>query len=559
MFYLKISLDLIQLYHYGGSVRIHFVFFVLILSASQLFAALKLPAVISDRMVLQQQLSLPIWGWGDAGQEVSVSFAGQTQTTTVKANGEWRVNLNPLKASSENRIMKVTMGTESKTLNDVVVGEVWICSGQSNMGWSLNGSAQKTKDPIHQPIADWTKKELETEFDPLIRQISSPTITSYNEEKNDIKGSWVEANSANNKKNFTAVGYFFAKELRRKLNVPVGLLKCPWGGKKIQPFIPSTQYKKDPELNKYYNDSLANLEKVMKTFDPAKLKAKNEAAMAKWKEKSKKAKADGKAAPRRPRNGVSPALNPNFPSTLYNSMINPLVPFGVKGAIWYQGESNAGSDAPLYGKYLKTLIDGWRDRWGQNDFPLYYCQLASFQKPSNHPLDKNSWVTVCDEMRRALSHKNMGMAVLNDVGEATDIHPRNKKDPGERLAYWALAKDYGFTDTVYSGPLYKSHSIKGNQVTIKFDSVGKGLMTARKHLLDPAKAVDEKLQGFQICGADRKWKWAEASIINNSEVTVSHPEIANPTIVRYAWAPNPIQANLYNKSGLPTSVFSTKD
>jgi sialate O-acetylesterase len=537
-----------------------FVLFALVLLSPQLWSAISLPPAISNGMVLQRQMKLPIWGWGTAGDEVTVSFAGQSVSGKVAADGTWTVHLNALEASSESRVMRIASAGESIDIQDVLVGEVWVCSGQSNMGWTLDASTRATKDPKDQPVADFVAAELGEHLDPLIRQLASPLTTSYDKEQTRFQASWTKADSAESKKPFTAVGYFFAKELRAKLKVPIGLLKCPWGGKKIQPFIPSTQYKKDPALGKHYDESLAAMAKKAAGYDPDKAEANYQKAFASWQEKVKKARAAGKTVPRRPRKQSSPATDANFPSTLYNAMVNPLVPYGIRGAIWYQGESNAGGPAANgfdYETYLRALIDGWRDRWGQGDFPFYYCQLAQFKAISETPIDSNGWVDVNDDMRKVLNHKNVGMAVLNDCGEVADIHPRNKVDAGKRLALWALAKDYGH-ELVHSGPLYKSHQIKGKEVTVEFASVGEGLMTARKHLLDPAKAVDEPIKGFQICGKDRQWKWAKAKISGRSSVVVWHPDIAEPDEVRYAWAANAGAINLYNKAGLPTSVFSTR-
>jgi sialate O-acetylesterase len=531
----------------------------LFVAVTQLAAAVNLPSVISNGMVLQREMNAPIWGWGKAGDAVSVAFAGQTVKGKVAADGSWKVALQPLKASAKNRVMTITVGADKVDIKDVVVGEVWVCSGQSNMGWSLAAGARDTKDPKDQPVADYCKKELATHFDPLIRQIAAPMVTSWDKEQTTFPGSWVKADSEANKNNFTATGYFFAKEIKAKLNVPIGLLKCPWGGKKIQPFIPSTQYAKNTELKKYYDDNIARVKAA--NYDEAKADAAHKEAITLWKERVKKAKAAGKKAPRAPRKKTSPAKDPNFPSTLYNAMVNPLVPYAIRGAIWYQGESNAGgaqANAFNYEVYLRNLVDGWRDRWGQGDFAFYYCQLAQFRQVPTEPVANDGWVDVCNDMRKTLDHKNVGMAVLNDCGEVGDIHPRNKVDAGKRLALWALAKDYGH-DIVYSGPLYKSHAVKGKEVTITFDSVGDGLMTARKNLLDAAKPVAGELKGFQIAGKDGQWKWAKAKISSKAEVVVWHPDIAAPDEVRYAWAANPGPANLYNKAGLPTSVFSTKN
>ena len=541
--------------------RILTLFIAITCSIFPVLAAIELPAVISSGMVLQRDIKAPIWGYGAKGTEVKVNFAGQSHTTKIGSNGMWMIRLNPLSASAQSRVMKIEVGSETIELSDIVVGEVWVCSGQSNMGFTVESSAKKTRDPIDQPVADFITAHKKTARDPLLRQITVPAATSYDKEQKTFNGTWFASTSEENNNKFTATGYFFALELRKALKVPVGLLKCSWGGKKIQPFISSTQYKNVPKLKAYYQAAWTKLEKNMSTYSPKKAEEKYQAALAKWKDRVKKAKERKQKAPRKPRKAADPQEDPNFPSTLYNAMINPLVPFGIKGAIWYQGESNAqsDSDARMYSEFLEALATGWRTRWGQGDFPLYYCQLAKFRKASPEPMDENRWVTVCDQMRRTLSFKNTGMAVLNDCGEVSDIHPRNKVDVGKRLSLWALAKDYGQSDLVYSGPLYKSSSTQGNKVTISFTSVGDGLMAARKHLLDPAKPVSEDLGGFQICGVDKKWKWAKAKIITSSEVEIFHPDINNPTEVRYAWSPNPANANLYNKSGLPTSCFSTVD
>ncbi|MEM7010595.1 MAG: sialate O-acetylesterase, partial [Verrucomicrobiota bacterium] len=375
-----------------------------------------------------------------------------------------------------------------------------------------------------------------------------------------FEGQWARADTVKNKNQFSAVGYYFAKELRQNLDVPVGVIVAAWGAKRIQPFIPSSQYEKDPALADYYKEQLAKIRERIAAYDDAAEEAKFEANMARWHERARAAKAAGKWPPPVPKRWY-PQNDPNFPGTIYNAMINPLSPYAIRGAIWYQGESNAKHPNAMvfdYETYLRALIDGLRDHWGQGDFPFYYCQLAQFRAAPTEPVDTDFWVNVCNDMRKVLDHKNVGMAVLNDVGEVRDIHPRNKIDPGKRLARWALAKDYGRSDLVYSGPLYKSHRIDGAKVEISFNNVGEGLMTARKNLHWGTKPVDEELQGFQICGEDRVWKWAKAEITGRDSVIAWHPEIDAPDEVRYAWAQNPSQANLYNKAGLPTSVFSTK-
>ena len=533
---------------------------LLVLSGFNLsWAGVDLPAVIGDGMVLQRQATVPVWGWGEAGDKVSVSFAGQVVERAVQADGSWRVDLEPLTASSVEREMTITVGAETSTLKGVVVGEVWFASGQSNMQANLGESSRDAMDKVNQPVVWAIREEATRHSDPLIRQLKVPLATSYDKPLKNFEGQWTKAENKDSKNQFSSVAYYFAKELRKNLDMPVGVIVSAWGAKRIQPFIPESQYRKDPALAEYYDEYMAKMERRIEAYDPVAEEAKFEAIMAKWHERSRQAKAEGKWPPKVPKRWY-PKNDPTFPGTIYNAMIHPVVPYAIRGAIWYQGESNAKHPKVNifdYETYLRALIDGWRDSWGQGDFPVYYCQLAQFRAAPEKPVDEDFWVDVCDDMRRALSHKNVGMAVLNDCGEVRDIHPRNKIDAGKRLALWALAKDYGQPGLVYSGPLYQSHTIEGNRFTITFDSVGEGLMTAQKQLHRPAKAVEEELQGFQICGKDRQWKWAQAKITGRNTVEVWHPEVSVPDEVRYAWASNPARANLYNQAGLPTSVFST--
>ncbi|MBF0197818.1 MAG: 9-O-acetylesterase [Planctomycetes bacterium] len=539
--------------------------FVFITFNYNLFA-MDVAKVFSSGMVLQREMKVPIWGWGKAGDKVSVKFAGQTKNGVVQEGGKWMVHLDPLQASSENREMSIQVEKESLILKDVVVGEVWMCSGQSNMGWTVGQSAAKTKDPALQAVPDWIAEHKKTARDPLLRRFSMRQVTSYDKEITNIdvnkwqkKGIWTSADSEKNIDVFSGVGYFFGRELRRELNVPVGVLQTPWGGKKIQPFIPTTTFKNIPKLKKVYEQEWENLKNQLSKIDVEKEKSQYQNAMAKWEQGVKEAKKNKTKLPKPPKKWQDPRENANFPSTIYNAMVNPLVPYGMRGALWYQGESNQGDSSATYYEYLKALISGWRERWGQGDFPFYFSQLAGYKSAALEPKHKSSWAIINDNMRRTLEMKNTGMAVTNDVGDHKDIHPRNKVDVGKRLALWALAKDYGKTDIVYSGPLYESHSLNGNKYTITFSSVGDGLMTARKQLLDRPKAVDEPLGGFQISDTKGIWKWAEAKIVGKNKVEAYHPEIDKPSELRYAWAANPVTANLYNKSGLPASCFTTQD
>jgi sialate O-acetylesterase len=362
------------------------------------------------------------------------------------------------------------------------------------------------------------------------------------------------ASSPENNPEFSATAYFFGRELRKELNVPVGLIKCAWGGSRVEPWIPAGEFRKDTEMAAYFESSLS----ALKAWDPNKAEADYQAAVKKWETKGKG---------RKPKKPAEPKNDKQFPSTLFNAMVHPVIPYAIRGAIWYQGEENARHNTENYEDNFRTMISSWREHWGQGDFPFYFAQLASFKNPVAKPVEYDGWASVCDQQRRVLSLKNTGMAVLSDIGEANDIHPHNKVAAGKRLALWALKNDYPSTvlragkkagDLVCSGPLYKRHKIKDGTVVITFDSVGTGLMSGVKTGMADTKATDEPLKHFQICGADRQWKWAQAGITGKDSVTVSHPDVPEPVVVRYAWASNPEGANLYNKEGLPTSIFTTE-
>lgn len=516
---------------------------------SILLAEIKLPAIFSDGMVLQQKQEVPVWGWAAEGTQVELTFNGQSKTAISDASGKWMLTLDALQASSVGQEMKLTVGDETRIIKDVLVGEVWLCSGQSNMDFKMELLAKPAKSIQYRTASSYIKEEIAKANDPLFRQILVKRNPSPLEVQTEFTGEWKSSNPENTKL-FTATGYFFGRELREKLNVPVALIKSAWGGTRVEPWIPELGYRSEPSMAIFFDKRLQRLKDNLAKYDPVKAKALHEAALKEWKDNGKQGR-----APRKP---VHPALNHRSPAALYNGMINPLVPYAIKGVIWYQGEANIRGKVEEYELYFSTLINTWRKIWKQGDFPFYYVQLANFRDVNENPLDEDPWSSIQDQQRRVLKLPNTGMAVINDIGEANDIHPRNKIDVGKRLASWALTKDYGQAATAYSGPLYKSHTIEGDKVIITFDHIGSGLMVGEKDVLNPTVPVDEPLARFQICGADRKWVWGNAKIINANQVEVSHPEIKEPTIVRYAWSSNPEGANLYNKEGFPASLFTTE-
>ena len=513
-------------------------------------ADVKPAALFADNMVLQRDTQAPVWGHADPGEAVTVTGSwGQTAQTTAGEDGKWMVKLATPEAGGPHTLS--IKGNNTIELNNVLSGEVWFCSGQSNMDFSMAmlTKTRATTPPEDVKTAKYITNEIQTASDAQFRQFEVTKNTSPLAPVDTLEGAWIISSPEQNK-GFSASGYFFGRELRQQLNVPVALIKCAWGGSQVEPWIPAEEYQQDAEMATYYNEIIDPLKKQLAGWDQAAEDAKHKTAIERW-------EAQGKTG-RKPRAKTNPGENKQTPSTLFNAMVTPVIPYAIKGAIWYQGESNANHNTFKYEHNFRTMITSWRKHWGQGDFPFYFVQLASFKAPVEQPLDFDGWASVCDQQRRASGLKNTGVAVTHDIGEAKDIHPHNKVDVGKRLALWALKNDYKQDLPVCSGPLYQSHEINGNQVVITFDSVGSGLMAGTKVGLAAAQESDEPLKLFQICGADRQWHWANAEITGSNQVTVSHPQVAAPTVVRYAWAANASAANLYNKEGLPASIFTTE-
>ena len=489
-------------------------------------ADVKLPSLFSDHMVLQRQTTIPVWGWADPGEKVSVALGDQQQTATADADGKWSVTLAACEGAGP--LTLVAKGKNTVQVADILVGEVWLCSGQSNMAMSVASSASF---PDEKAAADH----------PQIRMFTVNRATAETPQP-QCKGSW-QVCSPDTVGGFSAAAYFFGRELHQQLKVPVGLINSSWGGTPVQAWTCLAAQQALPELR----PMLDSWDQQIKNYDPEAAKTRYEKLLAAWKEQAQKAKQSGKEQPRRPQPPVDPRESPHRPASLYNGMIEPLAPFALRGAIWYQGESNAGGPtANLYGLQLSTMIRTWRQRWGQGDFPFEWVQLPNFRAPQQAPVETSGWVIVQEQMRKTLCEPNTGMAITIDVGEANDIHPKNKQAVGKRLALWALGTTYG-QELVYSGPLYKSMSAQDGKIAIKFEHAGKGL-----------KAAGDKLKGFAIAGADRKFVFAEAQVAGPDTIVVSSGEIAQPAAVRYAWASNP-DANLVNSAGLPASPFRTDE
>ena len=489
-------------------------------------AELKIPAIIGDHMVLQQKQANPIWGWDTPGTEVTVTLGDQVKKAKAGDDGKWTVKLDPLPANATPATL-VIAGTSTRNLTDVLVGEVWMCSGQSNMGMTVSG--------------DW-KAQVESlaSNHPNLRLITVP-IVGTQEKQNDFKGEWQAANSQNCM-SFTAVGFFYGRYLHEILGVPVGLINNAWGGSAAEAWVRRESIESDPRFASLV-EGWKQKEALLQSEEE---KAKYAAVVAAWEEQVKAAKAAGKAAPRQPASPQQQLSGNSRPGNIFAGMVHPTLGYGMKGVIWYQGESNAGR-AWEYRSLFPYMIEQWRAEWGQGDFPFYWVQLADYKDEVSEPGDAQ-WAELRESQTRTLTLPNTGEAVIIDIGEANDIHPKNKYDVAARLVRWALAKDYGIANMEPQSPLYRDMTVAGDKVNLTFDHVDGGL-----------RSVDVNIvKGFAICGEDRKWVWADAKIIGADKIEVSGKGIAAPVAVRYAWADNPV-CNVHSKNGLPLNPFRTDD
>jgi len=453
-------------------------------------ADVALPKVIASHMVLQQQMPIPIWGTADPGEEVTVSLGDNTATAKAGDDGKWSVKLKPMTASHDPRDL-VVKGKNEIRLTDVLIGEVWVASGQSNMEWSVAAS----NNP---------QEEIAAANHPKIRLFhvrKTPSVVPAKEVVLDLE--WSVCSPATIPR-FSAVAYYFGREIQKELNVPVGLINTSWGGTAIEPWTPTVGFESVESLK-----ALAD-------------QVKNQQANPE---------------------GVKPS--PGGAMHLYNGMVHPLVPFAIRGALWYQGESNRGQGVN-YESRMHALINGWRTVWGQGDFPFLFVQLAPYRYVKPPMSDPNHLLPqVWEAQTKTLALKNTGMAVTTDITNLDDIHPRNKQDVGKRLALWALAKTYGKSNLVYSGPLYKGMTVEGDKIRITFDHVGGGL-----------KSRDGKpLNWFSIAGVDGEFVEATA-VIDGATVVVSSDAIKSPAAVRFGWSET-AEPNLMNAEGLPAGPFRT--
>jgi sialate O-acetylesterase len=472
-------------------------------------------------MVLQRDLPIPFWGTAAPNQKVTVTLGKESVSTAADGEGKWLLRLGPQPVGGP---LEVTVsGKNTITYKNVLVGDVWVASGQSNMEFTLN-RANNAKD------------EIAASEDSSLRMFTVRKNANYDVRQTTVGGQWQPSNPQNSGA-FSAVAYFLARQLRKEQKIPNGIIHYSWGGNPAQAWTRRDVLEKDARLKPIID----SWQKFVEGYPVAK--EKYEADLKVWQEAADKAKAEGQPEPpNKPRAPNFPNTNPYRPSTLYNGMIAPLIPYGIKGVIWYQGESNVG-DPAQYRVLFPTMISSWREEWKQGDFPFLFVQLANFMKVQEQP-SEGGWAGLREAQTATLSLPNTGMAVITDIGEADDIHPRNKQEVGRRLALAALAQVYN-RKVSYSGPMYDLMAVEGNTIRLRF-----------KHTDDGLKPRDgEELKGFAIAGADKKFVWANAKIEGDA-ILVSSPEVAAPVAVRYGWANNPI-GNLYNGAGLPASPFRT--
>ena len=475
-------------------------------------------------MVLQRDRAVPIWGKADPGETVTVGFRGQSKKTTAGKDGKWRLNLDSMSATATPSPLIIS-GKNKIELKNILVGEVWLVAGQSNMQRLLSETAN-------------SDAAIAAADHPLIRLFNVSRAVAFKRQSGPL-ASW-QACSPQSIREFSAAGYYFGVELQKELNVPLGLINSSYGGSQAEAWTPVEYLLASADLRQCVERT-----KIWEEERP-KVKADYDEKMKEWRSAVDKAKADGTRAPGQP--AVPDALRDyRIAASIYDGMIAPLIPFAIRGALWYQGESNEGR-AQQYGILLPTMIKAWRERWGQGDFPFGIVQLPNYRVVKPEPSDE-AWSHLREAQRRtALTTSKTGLIVTIDVGEANDIHPKNKLDVGKRMCLWSLVEVYGRKMTG-SGPMFRATKTTGSKIVLTFDEVGAGL-----------KIHDgDKLTEFAIAGADHQWHWAEAKIVGKDRVEVWSEWVPNPLAVRYAFNNNPKHPNLTNESGLPASPFRTDD
>ncbi len=557
---------------------VRFELIALLLSGALLLSTargdVRLPAIFGDHMVLQRGGPAPVWGEADPGEKITVTAGAVRAEATADPDGRWMARLDGLPVSREP--IEVTVeGRNRITLSDVLVGDVWLCSGQSNMEFGIRNARSADEE-----IARADHPEIRLFFVPK-RPLpeAGPDLAA-----SGFAGRWLVCHPATVVQNgwggFSAAGYFFGRDLQAFTHAPVGLIGSYHGGTPIWAWMSLASLQADPEFKYFANkgaDHAQNHLRNDQAYDDVRLpqwreavekwKQENpaaweayQAAYQQWQEEAKALEAAGRAAPRSPRNPAPsqpfrPSEDPTIPAVLFNGMVAPLIPYGITGVAWYQGEANTG-EAMLYAALLRALIGDWRAQWGQGDFPFLIVQLANFTARGVEPAESN-WAALRESQARTLAVPRTGLVTTIDLGEAGDIHPKDKADVGLRLALAARTVAYG--DIVASsGPVFSSASVEKDKIRLFFDHVGSGLVIGELPEgvpLSEPRLDRSVLRGFSIAGKDGKFAWADA-VIMGDQVVVSSAQVPAPKYVRYAWAHNPA-CNLYNKEGLPAVPFRT--
>jgi len=440
----------------------------------------KIAEIFADHMVMQQGIPIPVWGWAEKGEALIVAFSGQIKKTVADENGFWMVKLDPMNTNFDPQSM-IIKGDETLCVKDILVGEVWICSGQSNMGYPME------------------RLERDIDIVPGLRLFHCQGLDGNQEQVNFAEGEWLPAdkNHFEKIKNFSIIGFLYGKELKEKLDVPIGVINISQAASIAESWTPLACLKKMVDYSQ--------VKQAMEKIDTSGF---------------------------------------NAPAYLYNNLVHPLIPFGIAGVLWYQGESSS-IRSNRYAELMATMINSWRNRWNQGAFAFISVQLPNYDNTlDTPPCCSGSWQHMREAQLQILDLQNTALAVTIDIGESNDLHPANKPEVAHRLALAALGSVYA-QDIVYSGPIYKSMEIKDNAIHLNFDHIGSGLM-----------AKEGKLQQFEIAGNDKKFQLADAEI-NDSQIIVSSKYIKSPTAVRYGWKNDPVGCNLYNKEGLPASPFRT--
>lgn len=500
------------------------ILFVFITLHVDVSAIVRLPSIFNDNMVLQQNAIINLWGSASPLEHIVVEFNNQIAECDASPEGKWKVELPPIKTGGPFEL--IIKGNNTIKLKNILIGEVWLCSGQSNMEFPL----KKTND---------AEKEIaQADFSSIRIFIVKRNAASSPQE--DCKGEWVVC-SPKTIGDFSGVGYYFGENLHKELNVPIGLIQSTWGGSPAEAWMSNDVLESDPD----FKPILERWDKQMKKYPEVleKYNRNKKSLLKQWIIDSTDAINKGMAPPSKPNTPQGPGSR-NTPSGLYNGMLYPLVPLSFKGVIWYQGEANAGR-AYQYRKLFPAMIKNWRDLWKAGDFPFYFVQLPNLNRQPEP--SKSGWTELREAQLITLTVINTGMAVTIDIGDPINLHPTNKSDVGYRLSLIALNKDYGQTDISFSGPIYHSCNKFENKIYINFKPTGNGLV-----------AKDgSALKGFTIASDDKKFVAASAKI-EGDQVIVWSDQIKNPAAVRYAWADNPI-CNLYNSTNLPASPFRTDD